>query len=106
MTAVAVTPASPTATVSACVIAVTGATQNDDTAYDANLYPASPEIRYYLTVEENSVEKGRSYVFSVNEDGNHDFMNYVVPDSGTYVVHLRKVSDDSSVANSGSVTVS
>jgi hypothetical protein len=105
MATVTCTPASPRATVSFCRIDVDAATQNDDAAYDADLYPASPEIRYYLSIEEDAVEKGRSYVFSVNEDGKHVFPNYVFPDSGTYVVHLRKVSDDSSVADTGNITV-
>lgn len=105
MAAVAVSPASPRATVDACVITVTGAAQNDTGAPDPQVYPVQAEKRYYLTFEESSVEKGRSYVFSVNEDGDHVFPNYIFPDAGTYVVHLRDVADDSSVANSGNVTV-
>ncbi len=105
--AVAITPASGsiTAAVTACVVDVTGATQNDDTAYDTDNYPASPEIRYYLTFELGGDELGRSYTFGVNEDGNHSFMTYIFPEAGSWTVVLRDASDDSSVDDL-SVTVS
>lgn len=98
--ALAITPASGSiiATVSACRIDVTGADQNDDTAYDPDLYPASPEIRYYVTAEVGGAEKGRSHVFSPN-GGKHSYDNYIFPSAGSWTLHLRKVSDDSSVAN-------
>lgn len=104
---VVVGPTSPRATVDFCTITVAGAVQNDDTAYSTNsaTYPRSPEQRYYLTIEEGGVIKGKSYVFSVNENGGHVFPNYIFPDSGTYVVHLRKVNGDASAGNSGNVTV-
>lgn len=105
MATVTLVPASPTATVDFVRVNVDAADQNDISNYSPSTYPTSPEIRYYLTFEESSVEKGRSYVFGVNEDGDHVFNNYVFPDPGTWVVHLRLVSDNSSVANSGSVTV-
>ena len=93
------------ATVSACVISVTGATQNDDSSYDTDNYPASPELRYYLTFELGGDELGRSYEFGVNEDGNHDFMTYIFPEAGSWTVRLNDASDDSSV-DTLSVTVS
>lgn len=107
MATVTTTPASGSITslTTAVLVHVDSATQNDDTAYDSALYPASPEIRYYLTFEKGGSELGRSYVFAVDENGDHDFMNYIFPSSGSWSVHLRKVSDDSSVANA-SVTVS
>jgi len=103
---VAVTPASPRATIDHCVVTVDDATQNDDTAYDTDVYPQSPELRYYLTFEKSSVEYGRSYVFGVSEDGAHVFMNYIFPTAGTWTVKLRDESDDSVVVSSGNVTVS
>jgi hypothetical protein len=103
---VTVNPTAPDAAKDFCAVTVAGADQNDDTAYNANNYPASPEMRYYLTFEKSSVEYGRSYIFGVDETGGHLFMNYVFPEAGTWVVHLRDESDDSSVANSGNVTVS
>lgn len=101
MATVTTTPASGsiTAAHTSVLVHVDAATQNDDTAYDAGLYPASPEVRYYLTFEEGGSEYGRSYVFAVDENGDHDFMNYMFPHAGSWTVHLRKVSDDSSVAN-------
>lgn len=105
MAAVSVSPASPRATVDACVVTVTGANQNDTGAPDTQVYPVQAEKRYYLTFEEGGVQKGRSYVFGVDENGGHTFVSYIFPDAGTYVVHLRDTADDSSVANSGNVTV-
>ena len=105
MVAIAVTPASPVATQSFCRVEVTGATQNDDTAYDSGLYPASPELRYYLTFELASAVEGKSYVFAVNEDGDHTFMNYVFPEAGSWTVRLSNASTDASVTTQA-VTVS
>lgn len=98
--ALAITPASGsiTAKVSACRVDVSGADGNDLTAYDANAYPTAPEIRYYITAEESSTEYGRSHVFAPN-GGAHQWDNYIFPHAGSWTMHLRKVSDDSSVAN-------
>lgn len=87
-----------TAARTVCRVTVAGATANDDTAYNALLYPASPEVRYYLAFELSSVEQGRSYVFAPN-GGAHVFNNYIFPEAGSWTVHLRKTADDSSVAN-------
>lgn len=105
--AIAITPASGSvvSTVSACRIDVTGATQNDDTAYTTTAYPQSPEITYYLRFELAGAERGRSYVFGVNETGDHTFNNYVFPEAGAWTVRLRKVAGDASVTTAA-VTVS
>lgn len=102
---VVVGPTSPRATADFCTITVAGAVQNDTTAYTTATYPTSPEQRYYLSIEKSSVVKGRSYVFAVDENGGHVFPNYVFPDAGTYVVHLRKSNGDASAGNSGNITV-
>lgn len=102
---VSVNPTSPRATIDACVVTVAGADQNATTAPDTGEYPVQAKKRYYLTFEESSVVKGKSYVFGVDETGGHTFVSYIFPDAGTYVVHLRDTADDSSVANSGNVTV-
>lgn len=102
---VTVAPASPVSTGDFCTVTVAGADQNDDSAYDSEDYPASPELRYYLSFRKSTTEYGRSYVFGVDEDGGHVFPNYVFPSSGTWTVTLRDDSDDSQVASSGNVTV-
>jgi hypothetical protein len=93
---VVVGPTSPRATADFCTITVAGAVQNDTTAYTTATY---------LSIEKSSVVKGRSYVFAVDENGGHVFPNYVFPDAGTYVVHLRKSNGDASAGNSGNITV-
>jgi hypothetical protein len=106
MATVTVAPTSPVAASSSCVVTVDAAAVNATGTPDPAVYPAQAEKRYYLTFEEGGAEKGRSYVFGVDAvDGGHVFSGYVFPDAGTYVVHLRDVADDSSVADSGNVTV-
>jgi hypothetical protein len=107
MASIAIVPASGdvVSVLSACRVEVTGADQNDDTAYDTTVYPQSPEMRYYLTFELASEVEGRSYVFGVNEDGDHTFNNYIFPEAGSWTVRLNDASDDSSVATAA-VTVS
>lgn len=98
--AMTVTPASGsiTATKDVCKINVTGADNNDTAAYDANKYPTSPEIRYYIAFTKGGVELGRSYVFAPATGGTHEFDNYTFPSSGSWTATLRKSSNDSSVA--------
>jgi hypothetical protein len=103
--AIAVVPAAPVAAKSFCRVTVTDATQNDDTAYDNALYPASPELRYYLTFELGGAIQGKSYVFAVNEDGDHVFNNYMFPTAGSWTVRLSNAATDGSVATQA-VTVS
>ena len=104
--AVAITPASGsiTAKSSACRIDISGAAGNTLTGYDPAQYPSSPERRYYITTEESGTEYGRSHVFAPN-GGAHQWMNYIFPHAGSWTVHLRNVSDDSSEADVA-VTVS
>ena len=97
------TPTSPHAVVDFCRIDVAGANQNDSGTYTTAAYPTMPELRYYLKFTE-SVEKGRSYVFGVDETGAHAFNNYVFPDAGTYVVTLNNAETNAQVATL-SVTV-
>lgn len=126
MATVTVTPASPVATVDFVRVDVVDADQTTSTGYSGTevatmpgtpvQYPASPEVRYYLTFDlNNTTEKGRSYVFStsatgVDVNGNpvagaHSFYNYVFPEAGSYRVNLRLESDDS-VDSYADVTVS
>ena len=107
MATVTLVPASGSITHGATAVRVNvdAATVNDITAYTTSVYPTSPELRYYLTFEMGGAEYGRSYVFTPNSDGDHEFNNYIFPEAGSWTVHLRSTADDSSVANSGAVTV-
>lgn len=62
------------------------------------------EIRYYLSAEGASYTDEspapRSEVFA----GDFTWNNWVAPAADDWTFHLRKVSDDSSVADSGAVT--
>jgi hypothetical protein len=103
--AITVVPAAPIHVTSACRINVTGATVADSTAYDKDKYPTMPDILYYLSFEVGGKSQGKSQVFGVAADGTFEFNSYIFPTAGSWTVHLRKVSDDSSVANQA-VTVS
>jgi len=52
------------------------------------------EIRYYMNAEHGSHEAARSPVFS----GDGQWQGWIPPAAGTWTVQLRKVSDDSAVA--------
>jgi len=98
-------PAAPVAVQDFCVVSVEEADNNDASAYDDEVYPTEPEVRYYLTAELGGDELLRSHVFSTNADGTHEWINVLFPEAGSWSVVLRDASDDSSVA-SASVTVS
>lgn len=97
MASLDVTPAAPVAVVDSCKVRVTDAIQNDGT-YDEDVYPSTPEMLYYLTFELGGDEFGRSYIFGTNDEGTHEFYNYVFPEDGSWTVRLNDASDDSSVA--------
>ena len=106
MSTLTITPASGaiTSKQTVCRVDVTAAPANDTTAYNANAYPTSPEIRYYLDFVVGGVQQGKSYVFSPNpSDGSHTFNNYIFPSAGAWTVNLKKASND--VDTSISVTV-
>lgn len=105
MASIAIVPAAPVAIVSVCRVNVTGADPSDETAYNVQLYPTSPEIRYYLSFEKAGVVFGRSQVFSPASDGTFEFNSYIFPAAGSWTIHLRRVSNGSSAANRA-VTVS
>lgn len=52
------------------------------------------ELRYYLSAEHASYDAARTQIFS----GDFEWNGWIPPKVGTWTVHLRKVSDDSSVA--------
>lgn len=62
------------------------------------------EIRYYIAAEgatyTGQSPAPRSEVFA----GDFTWNNWVAPAADDWTFHLRKVSDDSSVANSGAIT--
>lgn len=107
MATLAITPASGsiTAAQDACRIDVTDADQNDDTAYDVDNYPASPEFRYRLRARLSGQDDLLSHEFGVNEDGEHSWTEVMFPAAGAWTVTLRDTSDDSQVATLA-VTVS
>lgn len=105
--AVASSPASGEieSTVTACTLSVSGASSNTLTGYDDGNYPASPEVVYYLSAEATGEDDLVSPRFSVSADGTFDWYDVIFPAAGSWTLHLRKDSDDSSVANTA-LTVS
>jgi hypothetical protein len=69
------------------------------------IYPASPELRYYLTFELSGTVRGKSYVFGVDETGGHEFNNYIFPEAGSWTIRISNAATDGSVATQA-VTVS
>jgi len=100
-----ITPDAPIAVTSVCRVNIADAPVNDTGAYDVDLYPTEPEIRYYIAFEKAGADTGKSQVFSPAADGSFEFNSYIFPEAGSWTVHLRKDADDSSIANLA-VTVS
>lgn len=108
MASLSITPASGsiTATVSVCRIDVAAADQNDLTAFDADLYPTSPELRYYVLADAPAgTDDLKSHAFSPDETGAHSWNGVVFPAAGNWTLRLRDASDDSDVATAA-ITVS
>lgn len=105
MATVASTPASGSieSLVTACTLSVAGASSNTLTGYDSTHYPASPQVTYYLSAEASGEDDLRSPVFAVSSAGTHAWYDVIFPAAGTWTLHLRKVADDSSVANTSLV---
>jgi hypothetical protein len=101
------TPTSPIGATDFARIDVAGADQSTLTGYDGTevstmpgtpvQYPASPELRYYLTFELAGVVRGKSPVFSTNDEGAWTFDNYVFPEAGSWTVRLSNAATDASV---------
>ncbi len=84
--------------VTAVHFSTTALAPNTSTGYDTDNYPASPEVTYYLQAELSGQDDLRSQVAAPN-GGKIYWEGVVFPAAGTWAVHARKVSDDSSVAN-------
>lgn len=59
-------------------------------------------ITYYLSAECSGEDTAKSEVFA----GDFTWQGWIAPAAGDWTFHLRKVEDDSSVADSGAVTFS
>ena len=97
----------PSAGKTAINFTVAGAPANTATGYNTANYPASPAIKYYISVEKTGATSLRSEVFTPDAvNGAHVWPAVVIPSSGSWTGYLRLVSDDSSVANTGTITAS
>lgn len=106
MAAVTVTPASGSIThlVTAVQVACSAISNNDATAYDADLYPTEPEIDYYFKFALAGQDNLISPVFSTNPDGTAEWNGVILPAAGTWTLTANLVSDDT-VAATASVVV-
>lgn len=106
MASLSIAPASGsiTAVVSACVVSVTAADSNDESAYDDEEVPTEPEIRYYFTLSATGEDTLRSHEFSTNADGEATWINVIFPAAGSWTLALKLVEDDSTVTSTA-VTV-
>ena len=106
MAAVSVSPASGSiiAKVTGVNISATSLTANDDSAYDADLYPASPAVVYYFKCSLAGQDDLISERFSPN-GGTHQWPSILFPAAGSWTVGVYADADDSTIA-SASVTVS
>lgn len=103
MAAVAVNPTSPVAKLSAAMISCSAVDSNDDSAFDADLYPASPALVYYFKASLAGQDDLISHLFTPN-GGAHVWMGVVFPEAGSWDVGIFNYDGDSQVATA-SVTV-
>lgn len=105
MAAVVPSDSTPVAKTQVINIAATGADDNTLTGYDPDEYPSSPAVNYYFSIEKSGADSLVSEVFTTNSDGTHTWPSVIIPSAGSWTAHLRKASDDSSVA-SAAITAS
>jgi hypothetical protein len=107
--AIAATPAAPTSKKDGVVATITGQSSNDSSAYDTTKYPVEPEIRCYVKFQapagHTPGDDIKTTQFSTDSAGGMATLPLFLPDAGTWVVTLRKASDDSQLATT-SVVVS
>lgn len=73
--------------------------------YDPDNYPASPAIQYYFSIEKSGEDSLVSQVFvPTASTGVGEWNDVIIPAAGSWTLHVRKVADDQSVANT-SLTV-
>lgn len=93
-----------TAGVTSVHISSTALPANTATGYNVDNYPASPAVNYYFSAELAGQDSARSQVFAPN-GGKGEWQGWCPPAAGSWAIHCRKVSDDSSVANTTLVAV-
>ena len=100
MTTIAASNATPEAGVDGVNFTTADAPAYTSVGYNADNYPASPAILYYISVEATDEDDLVSERF-VPDVTNGEFVwpAVVMPAAGTWTAHLRLDADDSSVAN-------
>jgi hypothetical protein len=93
-----------TAKETAVHISSTSLEANTSTGYDEDNYPASPAVTYYFSAELTGQDTARSQVFTP-DGGKGQWEGWTPPAAGSWTIHIRKTSDDSSVANTTLVAV-
>jgi hypothetical protein len=89
----------PVSVVDAINLVVDEAAANTLTGYDANDYPASPAVTYYISIEKTGEDSLVSPVFTPSaSEGAYEWASVIIPASGEWTAHLRLTADDSSVA--------
>lgn len=94
--AIAVDPSEPRATLDICKVSVSGA----DFARDPDL--TGGEFRYYIEAERPAgseiQDNLKSHEFNVSHDGDHEWLNVIFDEAGSWNLVLRDAADDSQVA--------
>jgi hypothetical protein len=83
----------PTGTVTAKTTALHLKAEDVDTVDEAT----DANITYYMTMECTGQDTARSPVFT--GPGDFEWQGWIPPAAGSWTAHIRKTSDDSSVAN-------
>ncbi len=81
-------------------ISVSGAPANTATGYSTSVYPHSPAIEYYISLNHIGLDSLTSTVFTPDSvDGAYVWPSVVIPAAGTWTAQLRLAATNVSVAN-------
>jgi len=97
--AITIVPASGSvqAVVSACRVTVADAEDTDSTAYDTDVLPREPEIRYRLVATATGEDDLVSHEFTVSAEGDHVWDNVIFPADGSWTISL--INQDTDAAD-------
>jgi hypothetical protein len=93
--AVAATPTSGVHLTTAFEVACTAISSNDLTAYNATLYPSSPQLTYYFKFALAGQDSIKSPVFSTNSGSVAEWHNVILPAAGSWTLTINSTADDS-----------
>lgn len=105
MASLSITPAAPTAKVSACRFDLSAVESNDSTTYNINNFPTEDAVSYRIVCSLAGQDDLVSHEFSTSSADLHTWPNVVFPAAGNWAIALVDQRDDSETVLDASFTV-